>query len=308
MNRVMKKDSIYAMSPDHTPVLKVKAGERVVFETYDCFTNQIQSSDDSFGTLNWDRINPASGPVYIEGAKAGDLLSVTIESIKTADQGVMVTGPGMGLLGDQLEENKIRMVPIENGMVHLSDSISVPVNKMIGVIGTAPAYEAISCGTPDLHGGNMDCKEIKEGATLLLPVHVDGALLALGDLHAAMADGEAAVCGVEVAGEVTVRLDLVKDKRIPAPMIITDTHVMTLSSNEKLDDAAQQAVVKMAAFLERELNFSKEDAISLVSVAGDLKVCQAVNPKKTARVELPLKYVNDKYDFITLIRGGKIRS
>ena len=95
---------------------------------------------------------------------------------------------------------KIQIVPIHNKHVLFSNELQIPINPMIGVIGLQK--ESISCGTPHDHGGNMDCKEIKEGTTLLLPVNVPGALLALGgDLHAAMGDGEIGVSGVEVAGE-----------------------------------------------------------------------------------------------------------
>ncbi|AZB44799.1 acetamidase [Bacillus sp. FJAT-42376] len=306
MKKVGKNHLVYSMDPHHEPVLTVKSGERVVFETSDCFEDQITSADTPFDSLNWERINPATGPVYVEGAEPGDVLSVTIEHIEIADQGVMVTGPGLGVLGDELTSNSVRMIPIGDGYAHLSDSLKIPVNKMIGVIGTAPAHEGISCGTPDLHGGNMDCKEIKEGATLLLPVNVKGGLLALGDLHAAMADGEAAVCGVEVAGEVTVTIHVIKGKRLPLPMLINENQIMTISSKKELDEAANQAVLNMVSFLSEECGFDKDEAIFLLSLAGDLKICQVVDPNKTARVELPLRYLENKLQLESLIKGEQV--
>ncbi|KZZ83648.1 acetamidase/formamidase family protein [Bacillus sp. SJS] len=308
MHKVGKQHLIYTMGPNREPVLRVKTGERVVFETCDCFEDQITSMDIAFDSLNWDRVNPATGPVFVEGAEPGDILSVTIEKITIADHGVMVTGPELGVLGGELNTNSIRILPIRNNYAYLNDSLKVPVNKMIGVIGTAPASEEISCGTPDLHGGNMDCKEIKEGATLLLPVNVEGGLLALGDLHGAMADGEVAVCGVETAGEVTVTIHVIKGKRLPLPMLINDSAIMTIASKKELDEAANQAVKNMAEFLVGELNFKKDEAIFLLSLAGDLKICQVVDPNKTARMELPLRYVEDKYDLQILLNGQKILS
>src|SRR6185437_1497878 len=98
------------------------------------------------------------------------------------------------------------------------------------------ADEPISCGTPDKHGGNMDSKVIREGTTLYLPVNVPGALLALGDLHAAMGDGEVAVCGLEIPGEVTVKVDVIKGKEWKLPMAKTADHLYTIASEKLLDD------------------------------------------------------------------------
>lgn len=290
MNRVSKKDLIYAMSPDNQPVLRVEAGSRVVFETCDCFEDQITSADIAFGELDWNRINPATGPVYVEGAEPGDILAVKIERISIGNQGVMVTGPNLGVMGFDFTENVIQMVPVENGEALLSEQLRIPINPMIGVIGTAPATEGISCGTPGDHGGNMDCKQIREGTTLFLPVNVPGALFALGDLHAAMADGEIAVCGVEIAGEVTVSLEVIKGKNWPLPMAVNDGHLITIASEKELDAAADRAVVNMVNFLHEELKLAKEQAAFLLSAAADLRVCQVVDPLKTARVELPLQY------------------
>ncbi|WP_409176004.1 acetamidase/formamidase family protein [Brevibacillus fortis] len=290
MYRVKKQDVIYAMSPENQPVLKVEAGSIVTFETCDCFEDQIQSADTVFQELDWNRINPASGPIYIEGTEPGDILAVHIQKIGIKNQGVMVTGPELGVMGFDLQENVIKMIPIQDGKAVLSDKLQVPINPMIGVIGTAPAKEAISCGTPGDHGGNMDCKQMREGTTLLLPVNVPGALFALGDLHAAMADGEVAVCGVEIAGEVTVKLDVIKGKQWPLPMAINQEHLITIASEKELDKAADRAVINMVQFLHEELGVEKAEATFLLSAAGDLRICQVVDPLKTARMELPLAY------------------
>ncbi|MGQ0513317.1 acetamidase/formamidase family protein, partial [Bacillus sp. D-CC] len=152
------------------------------------------------------------------------------------------TGANLGVMGEELHENTVKIVSVHNEHVLFSNELQIPINPMIGVIGTAPKEESISCGTPHDHGGNMDCKEIKEGTTLLLPVNVPGALLALGDLHAAMGDGEIGVSGVEVAGEVTVTVQIIKGKKWPLPMAIQKEKVMTIASEKLLDDAANRAV------------------------------------------------------------------
>lgn len=291
MYRIHKDHIIYSMSPENKPCMEVEIGSSLVFETYDCFENQIDSEDVVLQELDWNRINPATGPVYVKGAEPGDILVVTIEKIEIAEQGVLTTGANLGVIGDELNENTVKIVPIHNEHVLFSSELQIPINPMIGVIGTAPKEESISCGTPHDHGGNMDYKEIKEGTTLLLPVNVPGALLALGDLHAAMGDGEIGVSGVEVAGEVTVTVQIIKGKQWPLPMAIQKEKMMTIASEKLLDDAANRAVRNMVTFLHEELAMSKADATLLLSAAGNLKVCQVVDPLKTARMELGMDYV-----------------
>jgi amidase len=289
MYRVDKKNLIYAMSDKNKPVLSVENGSTVVFETCDCFEDQITSADTPFQALDWNRINPATGPVFVEGAETGDILAVKIERIQLADRGVMMTGPDLGVLGEELTENAIQMVPILEGKAILFDKIELPLNPMIGVIGTAPANgESISCGTPNKHGGNMDSKVIAEGSTLYLPVNVPGALLAMGDLHAAMGDGEVSVCGVEIAGEVTVTVTVIKGKQWKVPMVKTDYALYTIASEERLDDAATAATKNMVDFLETESGMTKHDAIFLLSIGGNLQISQVVDPLKTTRFELPM--------------------
>ena len=318
MHKVSKDTIIYAMSALNKPVLSVEPGTQIQFETWDALHGQVKSAGESFDSLDWNRVNPATGPVYVHGAEAGDILSVKIDSIEVEQEGVVICGKGMGLLGSVLQGSAIKIIPIKNGVAHYpggkprsaacrqedsaagSDDIQLPLNKMIGVIGVAPKSGEIPCGVPDLHGGNMDCKEIREGATVLLPVNVPGALLALGDLHAVMADGEIGVSGLEVAGKVTVTVDIIRNPQAevpvrredwPLPMVISDSHVMTIASDEDLDKAVEMAVANMAGYLTKIEGFTMEDAVMLISLAGDVRICQVVDPKKTARVEFPRKYL-----------------
>ncbi|WP_067624291.1 acetamidase/formamidase family protein [Alicyclobacillus acidiphilus] len=287
---------VYAMSPDNQPALRVEDGDIVEIHTCDCFEGQIESADQDFGGIDWERINPATGPIYVEGAEPGDLLVVHIQEIQLADRGVMTTGPNLGVLGDELERNSIRMIPVRDGKAIFSDALELPIQPMIGVIGTAPAQGSVPCGTPGDHGGNMDCKRITEGARLILPVNVPGALFSLGDVHAAMGDGEVAVCGIEIAAAVRVQLHLLKGKNWPVPMLVDDHHVITIASEKFLDDAATRAAKNMVHFLEQECGMDKAEATFLLSAAGDLRVCQVVDPLKTARFELP-RWIAEKQGF-----------
>jgi amidase len=288
MIKITKDHAIYAMAKDNKPVATVASGSEVVFETCDCFSDQITSADAVFNELDWQRINPASGPVYVEGAEPGDALRVKIKRIAiTGKQAVMVTAPNLGVVGDELQSPTVTIVPIENGKALLPGNVLVPLNPMVGVIGVAPAGEAISCGTPDSHGGNMDCKVIAEGSTLWLPVNVPGALFALGDLHAAMGDGEVSVCGLEIPGEVTVELSVVKNRKLPLPMLENNDAIYTLASAVTLDAAATLATRNMAHFIADNTHLALSEAINILSIAGDLQICQVVDPLKTCRYALP---------------------
>jgi len=292
MFKVSKEYSIYSMNAGNTPVLRVPAKSQIEFETFDCFENQISSENDEFGGLDFSRVNPATGPVYIEGAEPGDILVVKIEKIEVANHGFCVASNSMGVIADLLDSYTIKVIPVENDMALFNDTIRLPINKMIGVIGVAPKDgEDIATGVPDYHGGNMDCKEITEGRELHLPVNVSGALLAIGDLHAVMADGEICGCGLEIPGKVTISVDIIKDKKhIKNPMLFSDTHIMTIASHVDLDIAMEMAVSDMAKYLTCEYSFDPKEVAMLMSMTADVRICQVVDPKKTVRVEFP-KYL-----------------
>jgi len=155
MISVEKNHSVYAMSPDNAPVVRVSSGSQVEIHTFDCFEDQIQSAQQEFGTLDWSHINPATGPIYVDEAEPGDLLVVHIQKIELAGHGVMTTGPDLGVLGDELTQNVIRMIPIREGKAVFSDNLELPLNPMIGVIGNAPACGTFPCGTTGDNGGKM---------------------------------------------------------------------------------------------------------------------------------------------------------
>lgn len=292
MLSIKRNHVVYAMSPDNAPAAKVSSGDTILFETMDCFGGQIVRPEDRMGALDWSRINPATGPVYVEGAEPGDTLKVEILRIDLDKQAATVEAPGEGITGLGASEESTKILPVGGGKVVFNEQITLEECAMIGVIGTAPAEGAIATGTPDLHGGNMDCKRIGAGATLYLPVNVPGALLAMGDLHAVMGDGEVCVCGAEIAGEVTVRVSVVKGANLPLPFLVTKEHAMAIYSAEGLDAAAQGATLRMRSFLIEQAKMLPHEAGMLLSLAGDLRICQAVDPNKTCRMELPLSLLD----------------
>lgn len=295
-HKLSKDNLFYAMSKNNEAKLKVKLGDTVDIETHDCFTGQITSEEGAFGGLDWDRINPASGPIYIDGIKAGDVLKVTINSIDISDTGVMVTGPGLGVMGDVLNDTLVRIYDVDNENDTVDfNGLSIPVNKMIGVIGVAPADEPVNNGTPDTHGGNMDSLKIAEGITLYLPVYHDGALFGLGDVHAAMADGEISVSGLEVSANVNVTFDKAQNLLTEHPVILNDEGIYLNVSDESLDTAVNTSVHKMAEMLQPKTDLSMEEFTMLMSLTGQTQINQVVDPKKTARYFVP-QYILNHYD------------
>ena len=279
---------IHRMSENNPPVAKAKSGDTVCFETLDCFGGQLKSENDLLGGLDWDNVNPASGPLFVEGAMPGDVLKVEILKIELDDHGVMVDAPGEGVTGAAVSSESTKILPVENGKVKFNEKLSFPICPMIGVIGTAAKGEGIDTGTPGSHGGNMDCTRIGEGATLYLPVNTEGALLAMGDLHARMGDGEVEVCGVEIAGKVTVKLTVLKNCKLPTPFLVNSELAMAIHSAETVDEACVGATMAMHGFLTGELGMNEHEAGMLLSVTGNLCICQVVDPEKTVRMEIPL--------------------
>lgn len=277
---------IYAMGPNNPPVATINPGEEVVFITRDCYGNQIKSENDLFASVGWATINPATGPVAINGADPGDTLAVTIKEIQVAEQGTMTTVPGMGAVGDLFDHAETKIIKIKDGQAIFSDKVSIPIKPMIGVIGTAP-LEDIPCGTPGRHGGNMDTRYINQGTTLYLPVFVAGGMLAMADLHAVMGDGEVADFGLEIPGRVTVKVDLLKGKQEGWPILDTGDWWYVIASAEDLDAASDLAVRGLIDFLRPRMSLSINDLVNLLSLAGQMEISQVVDPLKTVRMGIP---------------------
>lgn len=294
---ISKENYFYSMSKDNEPKLTVNIGDTVEIETHDCFTGQIVDEDISnFNGLDWEAINPATGPIYVDGIKKGDVLKVTINSIDISDTGVMVTGPGMGVMGEHLTDTTVRLFDVNKDKNTIDfKGLEVPMNKMIGVIGVAPEGDAVNNGTPDTHGGNMDSVKVTEGATLYLPVFVDGALFGLGDLHAAMGDGEISVSGLEVSGSVNVTLEKSENVTTRHPFLIDSDGAYMFVSDADLNKAVDQSVIEMIHLLEDKVPMTKEELTMLMSLIGQTEINQVVDPKKTARFKVPT-YFLEKYN------------
>jgi amidase len=280
-------------SPFHPPAYRIEPGERVRVETVCVSGGAVRHSAtaatnaDLMATLGWVPTFPVTGPIFVEGAAPGDVLAVHIEQIEVADVGWVASLIGRGPAGDLLEQAEVRTFAVRDGVVEFGHGLSIPLAPMIGSIGVAPQDGPLRANTPGLHGGNLDCTLIGPGATLYLPVNVAGALLALGDLHAAMADGEASCTGVEIAGAVTLRVEIVKHAEFPLPLVVAGESVALMASAPTLDEAARQVVQLGVRWLAGGSRLTVNEATMLVSLVGQVRICQVVNPLMTCRLELP---------------------
>jgi len=282
MKRIRRNQVCYKMSASNAPVLRVAPGETFVAETEDCYSGNLRTPSDVFTKAMWDTVNPATGPVFIEGARRGDTLAVEIQDIRTRDYAVMCVERGAGALGELIEGVETSILPIRDGKLLLGEGLAAPIRPMVGVIGVAPAGGPVLTGTPGEHGGNLDCKEITAGATVYLPVFAEGALLALGDIHALMGDGEVCICGAEVSGEITLRTRLLRGT-LPTPAVETESAVWFLGSALTLDECERIVLDKAHAWLTGVLGLGANEAARFMSLLGDLQVCQVVDPLKTMR-------------------------
>lgn len=293
---VIKRERvIYQFSPDKEPVVRVKPGEPVVFETDDCFASQIHNEQDLVTEIDFSHINPATGPVAIEGAQPGDLLVVEIQDIEVGSTGFMVTIPDEGAFGKRIIKPTTKVVPVADGKYQFNAELSFPTNPMIGVIGVSPGDRSVPCGEIGDHGGNMDAKVITGGAKIYFRVRQEGAMIALGDVHAGMGDGEAVICGVEITSRVQVKFDVIPTPGYlpPRPIVELEDQFITIGHGPSLDKAAQTALDDMLELVQYKTNMSIDEISMLISAVGDLRVCQIVDPQKTARVEMPKKILSD---------------
>jgi amidase len=289
--KVLTRDKIvYSLDKAHPPALVIEPGEVVKVETHDARTGSIRSDADWLNVPSPGGGNPATGPIAVQGARPGDSLSVHILSIDLADHAWVAVKEGTGLLAERAQRFATRVTPVREGRAHFNDRISLPVRSMIGVIGTAPAGAGVPTIYPGPHGGNMDNRYVRVGTTVHLPVAVQGALLGLGDVHAAMGDGEITMLALEAAAEVTVRVDLERDEPVARPWL--ETAEAWVTTGEALDpaEALRMAANEMADLLQKRLEIGFDDAYMLMSAAADVQVCQVCEPGKfpvTARTVFP---------------------
>ncbi|MTI94267.1 MAG: hypothetical protein FH749_02095 [Firmicutes bacterium] len=281
-----KTNVIYSFSAEHKPVAEIASGETLVVETADCFNGQVHSEEQDLAKVDFSRGNPATGPFYINNANPGDGLQIEILEIKLAERGVIIVAPGQGVLED-ITEPKVRVLELAGNFARFTENITIPVRPMVGVIGIAPAEGSVDTTCPGKHGGNLDCKELSPGNKIILPVAHSGGLLALGDVHAAMGDGELAGCALEAGAEVKLRIDILPGQAPEHPRIVTEKGTIILASASSTDAALREAAREAVLLLAEEHSLSYAEAYMLAGSVCDLGLSQVVNPLKTAKIFVP---------------------
>mgnify|MGYP001495742999 CR=1 FL=1 len=233
-----------------------------------------------------------TGPIMVEGAEPGDVLCVYIQDISVAEHGVSVIRPKGGLLGSEIRKPFVYQAKISEGRVVINEELSVPLKPVVGILGVAPRHGEIKTEYPGRHGGNMDTLDLTVGSRIFLPVQVNGGLLALGSVKACMGDGQVTGTGVEVAAEVTVRVDILPGGRYSWPRLETKENYITITSASSVAQAGKLAVMEMVRWLEQEKGLDFETAYLVAGISGNLHISQWSNPLMTARMVLPRAVMN----------------
>jgi amidase len=282
MLRIARDQFTYQFSATTEPVAIVAPGDQFVVETHDTSTGRIHRAEDVPNFVRVrdpQKVNPAAGPVFIEGATPGDDLVVEILDIRLQPYGFVRVLAGAGVLQKGIEPDGVLMARVDGEELMLGERIRLPLRPMVGVIGTAPAEGIVYTAAPGPQGSNIDVNAVTVGAHVHLPVHVHGALLAIGDVHASMGDGEVSGTGVEIAGEVTVRVDLVPGAASTRPWIETADDWVTTGSGATLEDAVEMAVEELTRLLMARFQLSRTEAFLLISARGDVRIGQCARIK-----------------------------
>jgi amidase len=252
------------------PALRVEpgTGERIGFETSDAVYAELHRHHD-LAKLSVP-INPVTGPVYVEGAKPGDALAVTVHEIRLIEHGWSVSLPGSGALQHVMgDEMFTRRVPIDSDGVHVTDRHVFEARPMIGCMGTAPAEGENSTIMPAYaQGGNMDVTENTVGSTVYLPVMVEGAYLSIGDVHAIMAEGESSFVAIEAEGTAVVSIDLVPGLGLRAPRIETADDWIFVGLGDPVQESIRRGYEDAFSFLVDDHGWSRGDAYAVLSAVG----------------------------------------
>ncbi|MGI5328048.1 acetamidase/formamidase family protein [Actinomadura nitritigenes] len=283
------------------PIAEIAPGAELTVETADASGGQLgpASGAADVAALDLGRVNPVTGPFLVEGAAPGDALVIDVLDMSVGDWGWTACIPGFGLLAGDFPDAHLRVSAIRDGGAELLPGLRVPVVPMIGTIGVAPPEPGEhSIVPPRRWGGNMDVRHIGPGARLVLPVGVDGALLSLGDAHAAMGDGEVCGTGVETDATVRLRVDVRRGAAPPTPVIETDPRtqrtgaaLVTTGIGPDLMEASRDAARALVAEVAARTGMAPVDAYLLASVAADLKISEVVDAPNwivSAHLELSL--------------------
>lgn len=273
------------------PIAEVDSQQKLTYQITEASGGQFtkHSTKKDVETLDFGRINPVAGPVYVKGAEPGDTLEIEMLDFSQLDWGWTALIPGFGLLADEFKEPAIKTFDLtKKNTVEFLDGINLFMKPFPGTVGVAlPEAGNHSVVPPRKNGGNVDIRHLTRGAKLYLPVWVEGALFSIGDTHAAQGDGEVCGTAIEASMETTIRFKLHKGKSIaepryeipgpPTPEADSRGYYVTTGHGEDIYKASQNAIRYMIEHLMDTYKMSEVEAYMLCSVAVDLRISEIVN-------------------------------
>jgi len=277
---------------DLAPAIEVEPGASVEFDTIDASGGQLTAASTAadLAEVDFARVNPVSGPVFVRGALPGDVLEVEVLELSMTGWGWTAIMPNFGLLADQYPDPWLKHWTLKpnDTIARFGDGIEVPVAPFPGTIGVAPPMPGHhSTLPPRPWGGNLDTRHLTVGTRLYLPVGVDGALFSVGDTHAAQGDGEVCGTAIESRMRIALRLGVRRDLRLRCPAFetfgaapgdrATSGAFVTTGVGPDLMAAAREAVSAMVEHLMKTAHLDASEAYALCSVAVDLKVHEIVD-------------------------------
>jgi len=291
------------------PVAHVKSGDIIETNTLDAFGNVLKKPGDTQALVKGD--NPLTGPFYVDGAQPGDTLAVKILDLQVdGNQGVGAFAPNFGALNETsytpmlhppLPE-KIWFYPVDKASntatfkaLDSKFSVKIPLHPFFGCIGVAPAGGEVRASTvPAEFGGNMDAPEVSVGNTLYLPVNVPGALLFMGDGHAAMGDGEVAGTAIEVSLLGRIQVSVIKGQKINWPRFENNDSIMAVGAYRPLDDALRIAFTELVFWIHNDYGLSNLDAYELLSKVAKIHLDEMVDPNYVVVASIDKKFLPPK--------------
>ena len=277
----------------NSPALNVKSGETIEIDTVDSSGSQLSSDStvDNVKNLDFSKVNPVTGPIFVENANEGDVIEVEIIDFITSGWGWTAIIPGFGLLADEFKEADLNLWKYDknNPVESLYSSYGkVPLKPFVGTIGLALKESGNHSIVPPRHcGGNLDIKDLSKGAKIKFPVQVPGGLLSLGDTHAAQGDGEVCGTAIESPMKVLIKINLIKNIEISSPQFETfspvSNHIdekgyfVTTGIGPDLMEGAKNSIRSMINLLVQKLNMPENKAYMFCSVCADLRISEIVD-------------------------------
>lgn len=292
----------YAFSKYEKIVSKITCGEQIKFRTQDAFSDRLVNENQSPSDVLKENVNPVNGPFYVENADEGDTLAIKIISIEPIRDWAVSTISrefGGGLVGTKMTrmlsqplEDKVWIYKRQSdGSYYHSPKLHYTYEPFIGTIATSDKLEIVSSVTPYYLGGNMDVKDVQPGNILYLPIVVRGAYLYAGDCHARQGDGELTGAAIEMAADVVIEVDVIKNKKIQWPRIESKDEIMVVGSARPMEDAARIAYAELIEWLVEDYQWERIDAYHMLGQCGRMYLGNMVNPWYSMVAKVKKKYI-----------------